>query len=127
MMMSDTQAAEAVELTVDELARQARLPVRTVREYQTLRLLPAPRRQGRTGVYGQAHLDRLAAIGRLQRRGYSLAAIKGLLGAGDAGGLAAPLGVERGAAALHEMPLPLAGAQLHRPAPALPPATPDHP
>src|SRR6266571_4399139 len=85
MGMAD-QALQAVELTVDELARRARLPVRTIREYQTLRLLPAPRRQGRIGVYGQAHLDRLAAIGRLQRRGYSLAAIKDLFDAGDAGG-----------------------------------------
>src|SRR5258708_15200868 len=102
--MTDTQAAEAVELTVDELAQRARLPVRTIREYQTLRLLPAPRRQGRIGVYGQAHLDRLAAIGRLQRRGYSLAAIKGLLRAGHAGGPGALLGAELGAAPLGQMP-----------------------
>ncbi len=126
MVMSDTQAAEAVELTVDELARQARLPVRTIREYQTLRLLPAPRRQGRIGVYGQAHLDRLAAIGRLQRRGYSLAAIKDLLGAGDAGGLAALLGVELGAAALDEMPLRLTRAQLNSRVPGLSAATLEH-
>src|SRR5258708_8614000 len=126
MVMSDTQPAEAVEFTVDELARRARLPVRTVREYQTMRLLPAPRRQGRTGVYGQAHLDRLAAIGRLQRRGYSLAAIKDLLGAGDAGGLAALLGVELGAAALEEMPLRLTRAQLNSRVPGLSAATLEH-
>src|SRR5258708_30537711 len=118
--MTDTQAAEAVELTVDELAQRARLPVRTIREYQTLRLLPAPRRQGRIGVYGQAHLDRLAAIGRLQRRGYSLAAIKDLLGAGDAGGLAALLRADLGAAALDEMLLPLTRAQLNSRVPGLP-------
>src|SRR6266571_5015551 len=100
MTMADTEAVEAVELTVDELAQRARLPVRTIREYQTLRLLPAPRRQGRIGVYGDVHLERLATIGRLQRCGYSLAAIKDLLQAGDAGGgLAAVLGVELGAAA----------------------------
>src|SRR5258708_12198770 len=81
MVMSDTQAAEAVELTVDELARQARLPVRTIREYQTLRLLPAPRRQGRIGVSGQPHLDRLAPLGRPHRRGHSLAATQTPLGA----------------------------------------------
>jgi len=121
--MADTQAVEAVELTVDELAQRARLPVRTIREYQTLRLLPAPRRQGRIGVYGQAHLDRLAAIGRLQRRGYSLAAIKDLFDAGDAGGLAALLGVELGAAALDEMPLRLTRAQLSSRVPGLSAAT----
>src|SRR5258708_12555211 len=105
--MTDTQAAEAVELTVDELAQRARLPVRTIREYQTLRLLPAPRRQGRIGVYGQAHLDRLAAIGRLPRRGYSLAAIKDLLGPRAAAGLPPLLRAPLGSAALAHMPLPL--------------------
>ena len=121
--MTDTQVAEPVELTVDELAQRTHLPVRTIREYQTLRLLPAPRRQGRIGVYGQAHLDRLAAIGRLQRRGYSLAAIKDLLDAGDAGGLAAILGMELGAAALDEMPLRLTRAQLNSRVPGLSAAT----
>ncbi len=121
--MADTQAEETVELTVDELAQQAHLPVRTIREYQTLRLLPAPRRQGRIGVYGQAHLDRLASIGRLQRRGYSLAAIKDLLDAGDAGSLAALLGVELGVAALDETPLRLTWAQLNSRVPGLSAAT----
>jgi DNA-binding transcriptional MerR regulator len=117
--MADTQSVEAVELTVDELARRAHLPVRTIREYQTLRLLPAPRRRGRIGVYGQAHLDRLAAIGRLQRRGYSLAAIKDLLNAGGAGGLAALLGADLGVAALDEMPLRLTRAELKTRVPGL--------
>src|SRR6266702_2173493 len=119
MTMADTEAVEAVELTVDELAQRARLPVRTIREYQTLRLLPAPRRQGRIGVYGDVHLERLAIIGRLQRRGYSLAAIKDLLQAGDAGGLAAVLGVDLGAAALDETPLRLTRAQLKSRLPGL--------
>ncbi len=119
MTMADTEAVEAVELTVDELAQRARLPVRTIREYQTLRLLPAPRRQGRIGVYGDVHLERLATIGRLQRRGYSLAAIKDLLQAGDAGGLAAVLGVDLGAAALDETPLRLTRAQLKSRLPGL--------
>src|SRR5260370_38353589 len=107
MVMSDTQPAEAVEFTVDELAQRARLPVRTIREYQTLRLLPAPRRQGRTGVYGQAHLDRLAALGRLPRPRHSLPANKDLPGAGAAGGLPAPPRANLGAAALDEPRLPL--------------------
>ncbi len=119
MGMADIQAVQAVELTVDELARRARLPVRTIREYQTLRLLPAPRRQGRIGVYGQAHLDRLATIGRLQRRGYSLAAIRDLLDAGDVGGLAALLGADLDAAALDETPLRLTRAQLNSRVPGL--------
>jgi len=35
--MADTQAAEVVELTVDELARRAHLPVRTIRDEAQLR------------------------------------------------------------------------------------------
>jgi DNA-binding transcriptional MerR regulator len=120
MGMADTQAVEAVELTVDELAQRAHLPVRTIREYQTLRLLPAPRRQGRIGIYSRVHLERLAAIGRLQRRGYSLAAIRDLLEIGGAGGgLAAVLGADLGAVALDETPLRLTRAQLKSRVPGL--------
>ncbi|WP_103381245.1 MerR family transcriptional regulator [Pseudonocardia dioxanivorans] len=67
------------EMSVDELARRAGVPVRTIREYQTLGLLPGPRRRGRVGVYGASHLTRLHLIARLQRRGYSLAGIGDLL------------------------------------------------
>ena len=57
----------------------ADLPVRTIREYQTIGLLPAPRRRGRVGLYGPAHLARVQLIGRLQNRGYSLKGIHDLL------------------------------------------------
>lgn len=67
------------ELTVDELAQQTQLPVRTIREYQTVGLLPGPERRGRVGVYRRSHVARLALIGRLQQRGYSLAGIGDLL------------------------------------------------
>jgi DNA-binding transcriptional MerR regulator len=70
---------DEVELTVDELARRAEVPVRTIREYQTLGLLPGPERRGRVGIYRRAHLTRLELIGRLQQRGYSLAGIGDLL------------------------------------------------
>lgn len=66
-------------LTVDELAHRAEVPVRTIREYQTLGLVPPPERRGRIGIYGRTHLARLELIGRLQRRGYSLAGIGDLL------------------------------------------------
>jgi len=80
-------AAEPEEWTVDELARRADVPVRTIREYQTLGLVPPPRKAGRVGLYGQSHLRRLQLIARLQDRGYSLAGIGDLLAAwrgGDA-------------------------------------------
>jgi len=68
-----------LELTIDELAARSGLPTRTIREYQTMGLVPAPERRGRVGVYRNAHLERLALIGRLQERGYSLAGIRDLL------------------------------------------------
>lgn len=68
-----------VDLTIDELAHRAGLPVRTIREYQTIGLLPAPERRGRVGIYRGSHLSRLAIIERLQGRGYSLAGIRDLL------------------------------------------------
>jgi DNA-binding transcriptional MerR regulator len=66
-------------LTVDALAAQAGLPTRTIREYQTMGLLPPPERRGRVGIYRRAHVHRLELIGRLQGRGYSLAGIRDLL------------------------------------------------
>jgi len=82
-----TNEAPADEWTVDELARRVDLPVRTIREYQTIGLLHRPRRSGRIGLYGASHLRRLRLIARLQDRGYSLAGIGDLLSAwrdGDA-------------------------------------------
>ena len=68
-------------LSIDELAQRTNVPVRTIREYQTIGLLPQPRRRGRVGVYGEHHVARLALIDRLQQRGYSLAGIRDLLSA----------------------------------------------
>ncbi|HEY6417093.1 MAG TPA: MerR family transcriptional regulator, partial [Acidimicrobiales bacterium] len=67
------------QLTVDELAQRAKLPVRTIREYQTMGLLPGPTKRGRVGVYRRSHLARLQLIARLQDRGYSLAGVRDLL------------------------------------------------
>jgi DNA-binding transcriptional MerR regulator len=86
---------EELELTVDELATRAGLPVRTIREYQTVGLLPSPERRGRVGIYRGAHLSRLELIGRLQERGYSLAGIRDLVGSWrDGADLGEVLGLE---------------------------------
>lgn len=83
------------EWTIDELAGLAGLPVRTIREYQTLGVVPAPRREGRVGRYGANHLRRLQLIARLRERGYSLAGIGDLLGSWSAGAdLGEVLGLE---------------------------------
>src|SRR5688500_6901877 len=73
------------EYRVDELAREAGTTVRNVRAYQDRGLLPPPRREGRVGVYDDAHLARLRLIGRLLERGYTIANIHELLGAWERG------------------------------------------
>lgn len=107
-------------MTIDDLARQAGLPVRTIREYHTMRLLPPPERRGRVGIYGALHRQRLELISRLQRRGYSLAGIRDLLQAWEDGtGLTSLLGIEPADATLDETPLRLTNAELAQRVPAL--------
>jgi DNA-binding transcriptional MerR regulator len=67
------------EYRIDELARLAGTTVRNVRAYQDRDLLPPPRREGRVGLYSEAHLTRLRLIGQLLDRGYTLANIGELL------------------------------------------------
>ena len=120
-----TSAAETDEpLTIDDLARRVQLPVRTIREYHTMRLLPPPERRGRLGLYGDRHIQRLRLIIRLQRRGYSLAGIRDLLAAWESGtDLVTLLGVDESQAALDETPLWLTRAELIQRLPALDEAT----
>lgn len=81
--------------TIDELAASAGTTTRRVRSLQTLGLLPRPELRGRTGVYGPEHRDRLAAIMRLQDRGFSLESLGVLFAALDEGQtLADLLGVD---------------------------------
>src|SRR6266568_2019372 len=78
-------SAEEPGWPVEVLAARAGLPVRTIREYQTMRVLEPPVRRGRVAFYGEAHLRRLDLIARLQERGYSLAGIRDLFDAWAAG------------------------------------------
>jgi DNA-binding transcriptional MerR regulator len=70
---------------IDELAVAVGVPTRTLREYRTLGLIAAPRREGRVGRYDESHRQRLELILRLQQRGYSLAAIRDLCAASASG------------------------------------------
>lgn len=70
---------------IDELARAAGTTVRNVRAYQDRGLLPPPRREGRVGLYDDAHLARLRMIGALLERGYSLGNIAELLESWESG------------------------------------------
>jgi DNA-binding transcriptional MerR regulator len=92
--------SERAELTIDELATVSGTTTRRIRSLQTLGLLPHPELRGRTGLYGPAHRGRLAAILRLQGRGFSLESVGVLFRALDAGqSLADVLGVGEPAAA----------------------------
>lgn len=74
-----------MEYRIDDLARAAGTTVRNVRVYQDRGLLPAPRREGRTGLYSDAHLARLRLIGQLLERGYTFAHIAEFLEAWSRG------------------------------------------
>ncbi len=64
---------------MEEVADSAGVSVDTVRYYQSRRLLPPPRRQGRVALYGDEHVRRLARIRSLQSRGLTLAVIERVL------------------------------------------------
>ena len=70
---------------VEELARRAGVGVDTVRFYQSKRLLEAPRRQGRSVVYGDEHLARIRRIQRLKASGLTLAGVRRVLDADPRG------------------------------------------
>jgi DNA-binding transcriptional MerR regulator len=83
--MTRPGSAGDVRLTVDHLARLTGTTTRTIRSFQTLGLLPRPTLEGRTGLYGPEHLERLRAVLRLQRAGFSLAAVGILFSAQEQG------------------------------------------
>lgn len=74
------------EYRIDELARLADTTVRNVRVYQDRGLLAPPRREGRVGIYSEAHLTRLRLIGQLLRRGYTFANIGEMFRVWERGG-----------------------------------------
>ncbi|MFD5066517.1 MerR family transcriptional regulator [Streptomyces sp. NPDC058369] len=92
--MVSSGGRSGAEYRIDGLAHASGATVRTIRAYQDRGLLPAPERRGRANVYGVTHLARLRQIADLLDRGYTLASIKELLDAWDAGrGLAGVLGL----------------------------------
>lgn len=80
--MTDDNAApmsEAAEYTIDDLAAVSRVPSRTIRFYQSKGALQPPAIKGRVAYYGEAHVERLKLIARLQDRGLRIDAIRELL------------------------------------------------
>ncbi|MGD6744405.1 MerR family transcriptional regulator [Streptomyces sp. BH106] len=99
-MSSDTPGPQeraepsAAQYRIEDLAHHSGATVRTIRAYQDRGLLPRPERRGRANVYTDTHLSRLRQIADLLDRGYTLASIKELLEAWDAGrGLGGVLGL----------------------------------
>ena len=88
-------ADEANGLRIDELAQRSGTTVRNIRAYQERGLVPPPRRQGRIGLYSEAHVIRLRLISDLLERGYTLNNIAELLSAWERGqDIASVLGFE---------------------------------
>ncbi|MFC8043013.1 MerR family transcriptional regulator [Nocardia sp. NPDC057353] len=82
------------DLTINDLAAEAGMTVRTLRDYNERGLLPPPMMKGRTGYYGEEHLNRIRIVERLLERGITLNGVRGLLEAWDRGeDLADVLGV----------------------------------
>lgn len=69
-------------LTLAELAGVVGMTARNVRAYQTRGLLQAPRRVGRSSVYGEEHVLRLQQVQRARARGASLALLRTLIAEG---------------------------------------------
>lgn len=115
--MDETASAER-EYRVEELAKAAGIPVRTLRFYRERRLLPPPRRDGRIAWYSEAHLGRLRTIAALLDRGHTLGGIAELIAAWENGrtldGVAELLGLEGalGAPWSDETPVRLAPEEL---------------
>ena len=70
-------------MTIDELARRTGMTARNIRAHQSRGLVPPPQVRGRTGYYGEEHVERIDLIKELQADGFNLEAIRRLLeGAG---------------------------------------------
>nr|WTB36157.1 MerR family transcriptional regulator [Streptomyces sp. NBC_00830] len=63
---------------MEELAKEAGIPVRTVRFYRERGLIAPPRREGRIAWYDDHHLARLRTIAGLLERGHTLTGIADL-------------------------------------------------
>ncbi len=66
---------EKREYRMEELARLAGIPVRTLRFYRERKLIAPPRREGRIAWYDDHHLARLRTIAALLDRGHTLSSI----------------------------------------------------
>ena len=77
--VTEDTADDTEEFVVEELARRTGLTVRSIRSYQTRKLLPPPSVRSRTGYYGEHHVARIELIKDLQSQGMKLSSMARLL------------------------------------------------
>lgn len=80
MNAAPATAAPAQDLAIEALAARTGVTVRNIRAYTTAKLLPPPRLQGRLGLYGDEHVQRLALIRELREQGFGIEAIRRIFG-----------------------------------------------
>jgi DNA-binding transcriptional MerR regulator len=64
---------------IEELARRTGMTVRTLRAYQSRKLLPAPEVRARMGYYSDRHVSRVELVKDLQAEGFKLDTIARML------------------------------------------------
>src|ERR1700712_5805481 len=80
--MSTSGAAEPAadaSFPIEELARRTGMTVRTLRAYQSRKLLPAPEVRARMGYYSERHVSRVELVKDLQAEGFKLDTIARML------------------------------------------------
>src|SRR3954462_2494148 len=75
---SDDAATDA-SFPIEELARRTGMTVRTLRAYQSRKLLPAPEVRARMGYYSERHVSRVELVKDLQAEGFKLDTIARML------------------------------------------------
>lgn len=68
-----------MELTIQELADRVGMTPRNIREWQTIGVLPPPRRRGRVGFYDTDHVARIERVKSLRADGFPLDVIRQFL------------------------------------------------
>jgi DNA-binding transcriptional MerR regulator len=89
-------------LTIEQLAAETGLTVRTIREHRARGLLQPPEVRERVGYYGDDHVARLRVIRQLQDDGFNLKGIKKLIEVSPSASSEALLGLREAATAPFE-------------------------
>jgi MerR family mercuric resistance operon transcriptional regulator len=104
--------AQSVGIQIGELSRRTGCNIETIRYYERIALLPAPARSaGRYRVYETGDVRRLTFIRRARELGFTLDAVRALLGLSGDGSAACPEVRELAAGHLAEVRAKIADLQ----------------